>query len=349
MSVDIGAADGGPALARPGRGDAVQIVDLDPSHLAEAARLYAAEFRRLRGAVPALPPGFLDPEMAEPLLRRAISAGPAVAAIRDGQLAGYMAGFPVPRLRGSGTGVHVPEWAHGATGGDRSEVYESLYTAISARWAEAGWLCHCLSIFPGDPELGRALAWFGFGLFPVDAVRGLNPLGAAAPDGVKIDRATPDDVDHLLPLAMGHDAYYCLAPTFLIRDDNEDPREELARWIETPGESVWFSRLGSRALSFIYLRPPHDDVCQAVRHPGTISIGGAFTVPDARRTGVGTTLLSRVIEWASSAGFERLSVDFETANVLARRFWLRAFDPICLSFERHLDDRLARPRPESDR
>ncbi len=50
MSVDIGAADGGPALARPGRGDAVQIVDLDPSHLAEAARLYAAEFRRLRGA-----------------------------------------------------------------------------------------------------------------------------------------------------------------------------------------------------------------------------------------------------------------------------------------------------------
>jgi hypothetical protein len=29
-------------------------------------------------------------------------------------------------------------------------------------------------------------------------------------------------------------------------------------------------------------------------------------------------------------GFDRLAVDFETANVLARRFWLRAFDPICL-------------------
>jgi GNAT superfamily N-acetyltransferase len=72
-------------------------------------------------------------------------------------------------------------------------------------------------------------------------------------------------------------------------------------------------------------------------------------VPEARHTGVGTALLSRVIDWARSAGFERLAVDFETANVLARRFWLRAFSPICLSLERHLDDRLARPLPEPDR
>jgi hypothetical protein len=44
---------------------------------------------------------------------------------------------------------------------------------------------------------------------------------------------------------------------------------------------------------------------------------------------------------ARSAGFERLAVDFETANLPARRFWLRSFTPVCLSFERHLDDLLA--------
>ncbi len=31
----------------------------------------------------------------------------------------------------------------------------------------------------------------------------------------------------------------------------------------------------------------------------------------------------------------------ETANLPARRFWLRWFMPVCLSFERDLDDRLA--------
>jgi len=330
MAVDIRVTGDRPALPRPGWADVVEIGDLDLSHLAEAARLPAAEFRRLWTALPALPSGSLDPETVEPLLRQAISCGPAVAAIRDGELAGYMAGFPVPRLRGAGTGVHVPEWGHGAAGANRGEVYESLYAAISARWAEAGWLCHCISIFPGDPELEQALAWFGFGPLVVDAVRGLDPLAATVPDGVRIERAAHADLDDLLPLAMEHDAYYRLAPTFLFRDGREDPRQELTRWIETPDESVWFARAGSRVLSFMYLRPPHDDVCRVIRHPRTLSIGGAFTMPDARHTGVGTALLSRVIEWVGSAGFDRLAVDFETANVLARRFWLRAFDPICL-------------------
>ncbi|MGA2512702.1 MAG: hypothetical protein ABSG37_03685 [Candidatus Limnocylindrales bacterium] len=277
MTIDIGAASDCPSLPRPGRRDAVEIVDFDQSHLADAARLHAAGFQRLRRAVPALPQGFPGPGTTETLLRRAISAGPAVAAIRNGQLAGYLAGHPVPGLRGSGTGVHVPEWAHGASGGSRPEVYESLYAAISARWAAAGWLCHCVSIFPGDPELNRTLAWLGFGPFVVDAVRGLEPLIATMPGGVKIDRATRADLGDLLPLAMGHAAYYRLAPTFLFRDDSKDPREELARWIETPGESVWFARAGSRALSFIYLRPPHSDVCRAIRDTRAPSASAART------------------------------------------------------------------------
>jgi GNAT superfamily N-acetyltransferase len=73
------------------------------------------------------------------------------------------------------------------------------------------------------------------------------------------------------------------------------------------------------------------------------------SAPEARGSGVGRALLSVIVAWARSAGFERMAVDFETPNLLARRFWLRSFTPVCLSFERHLDDRLADPAPESDR
>ena len=46
---------------------------------------------------------------------------------------------------------------------------------------------------------------------------------------------------------------------------------------------------------------------------------------------------------AAAAGFERMIVDWETANIPARRFWLRYFDVAYLSFVRHIDDRLVGP------
>jgi hypothetical protein len=38
--------------------------------------------------------------------------------------------------------------------------------------------------------------------------------------------------------------------------------------------------------------------------------------------------------------YKRMSVDFETANAGARRFWLRTFLPVCVSLVRRIDGRL---------
>jgi len=344
MTIDPGPIEPeATARTAPGRRDEPQIVEFTSKHVADAARLYAADFGRLRADVPALPADFLDPATTEPLLRRAISAGPAAAALRHGELVGYMAGLPVPGLRASGTSVFLPEWAHGGTRTGRSDTYDAMYTYIAARWAEAGWLTQCLSILPGDPKLEGALVWLGFGLCVVDAVRTLEEVPVSAtPPGVTVGQAAPEDLDALVPIVPAHDAYYAASPTFLIRETN-DPSHELASWIQTRGEQVLFARSGIRVLSFIYLRPAPDDVSRVVRHPGTMSICGAYTVPEARGSGVGSALLSAAVASGREAGFERMAVDFESANVLARRFWLRSFRPVCLTFERHLDDRLARP------
>jgi hypothetical protein len=51
--------------------------------------------------------------------------------------------------------------------------------------------------------------------------------------------------------------------------------------------------------------------------------------------------LNRSLEWARSEGYERCAVDFEPMNVLAARFWLRYFSPVCYSLVRHVDERIA--------
>jgi GNAT superfamily N-acetyltransferase len=331
-----------PNLARGG-GDDVRIVDLDGSLLPRAASIFAERFGRLREAVPELPRDLLDPAATEPLLRRAIDAGPAVAAMRGDELAGYMAGLAVPGLRGAGCASYVPEWAHGATGNDRAARYEAMYAAISGSWADAGRLCHCISILPGDAVLEAGLSWLGFGLFVVDALRGLAPIRASVP-GVVVERATLADVDALVPLAVAHQAQYADAPTFLVRDEVE-PRQQLRGWIESPGGSVWIARKDARPVAFMYLHPPQDDVSRLVRDPGTVGIGGAFTTPSARGLGIGRAILATMLDYARAAGFTRMAVDFETANLSARHFWLREFTPVVLSFERHLDDRVAGSRP----
>jgi GNAT superfamily N-acetyltransferase len=328
----------------------IRIDDLNASQLAPAARLHAGRLRQLREAVPELPAGIPDRTAIEALLRRAIAAGPAVAALRDGELIGYMTGLPIPGLRGSGIGVYVPEWASGAEAAGETETYDALYAVVSARWAEAGWLGHCISLLPGDPDLENELAWLGFGLFVVDAVLDLTARPArptAETAGLAVERATAADIEALVPLAIAHEAYYALAPTFMVRD-KEDPRDQLARWIGAPGESVWVARAGAEPLGFMHLHAPGSDVSRVVRDARTIAIGGAFTAPEARGRGVGGAILAATIEWARGAGFDRMAVDFETANLPARRFWLRRFRPVCLSFERHLDDRLA-SRLEADR
>jgi GNAT superfamily N-acetyltransferase len=325
-----------------GDGSCLAIRDLAAVDLDAAAGLFAAGYARQRASMPILPAALLDPAETAPLLRRAIGRGPSAAAFRGDELVGYLIGLPVQGLRGAGTSVHVPEWAHGCAGPDRMATFEALYAALSARWLERGWLVQCISILAGDPELERTLVWLGFGLFVIDAVRGLQPEPAViAPSAVTVEQAGAGDLDELANLAAGEEAHYAAAPTFLHRD--EAPRARMARALDTPGELVWVAREASRILSYMHVRPPHADVCRALQGPRTLAIGGAFTLPGARRRGLARALLAAIAEWARSAGYERLAVDFESANLPARRFWMESFAPVCLSFERHLDDRLRPP------
>jgi hypothetical protein len=69
---------------------------------------------------------------------------------------------------------HFPEAA-------RLQTYEALYAALSARWADAGQLCHCVSVMTGNPKLEDSLIWSRFGLMSAVAVRDSLAALAVAP------------------------------------------------------------------------------------------------------------------------------------------------------------------------
>jgi GNAT superfamily N-acetyltransferase len=291
-----------------------------------------------------------DPATVEQRLGRAIRSNPGVAAVADGRLLGAMIGLAVEGLFGSGFAAYVPEWGLAVAAPSRARTFERLYGAIAESWASLGWGVHCFTIPADDTEIADELRWLGFGLYVVDAARDLvaePPALASVPPGIRVERARPDDLDGLLPLAEAHEACYAASPTFRVRDTGETPAQLMTGWLTRPGFSVWIARSDERILSFIHLRPAATDVPLALRGDGTIGIGGAFTLPVARCSGLGSAVLASAMRWAAESGFRRMIVDFETANVRARSFWLRSFRPAYLSFVRHLDDRLVQRRVEA--
>jgi len=95
---------------------------------------------------------------------------------------------------------------------------------------------------------------------------------------------------------------------------------------------------GGEAVASLGLGPASHDACTIIRDEGTTSITNAFTREAARGNGVASALLNRALEWARAEGYIRCTVDFEAANVLAARFWLRHFRPVALSFYRHVNN-----------
>jgi GNAT superfamily N-acetyltransferase len=85
-----------------------------------------------------------------------------------------------------------------------------------------------------------------------------------------------------------------------------------------------------------------------VRDAGTASIDGAFTREDQRGGGVGAALLGAAARWARDRDAVRLGADFESANLLAVRFWTRWFTPVVVAYLRRLHPATGTPDASPD-
>jgi GNAT superfamily N-acetyltransferase len=320
---------------------ALTIERLHGGHVDDAARLAAAAYRDLRQALPILPAAWDSPDATAPLIARIIDAGPAFAAVERGRLVGHLAGWI-----GAGRGLRwsfSPEWANAAAGDDPRRVREALYTAIAGEWLDAGAPRHLVSTMATATEALETWSWLGFGVDTVDAIRDLSPTVTPDPPPdppaapLHVRRAGVDDVAAVARLERGLRDYLA-APPVLFALGKKRTNAEHERLLADPAIATFVAETsGSAAVAYLRIGPVPDDVAMAVRDPSTAAITGAFTVESRRRGGVATALLDAALAWARSEGRERCSVDFESRNVLARRFWLRWFRPAVLTFGRIVD------------
>jgi GNAT superfamily N-acetyltransferase len=70
--------------------------------------------------------------------------------------------------------------------------------------------------------------------------------------------------------------------------------------------------------------------------------GPTATLPGARGQGVERALVDTALTWAHDHGYQRVSVDFDSANPLSRPFWLHTgFRPAGYGVLRLIDGRPA--------
>lgn len=325
-------------------------MDLKPEHLNDAASLVASAFRRERQHVPSLPARYEDPASIFSMLERFLGKAPGIAALDGGRLVGFLQGVAIPEFKGTFRGVYCPEWAHAAAGPDRAGIYRLLYRQLAARWVADGCFTQALTLFAHDDEAVRA--WFeaNFGLLVMDACRPLAPLDegpANAPSGaLEIRQGGARDIPLVVPLGQGLCRHLAASPTFLAGFHLLGPKD-WERWLAEPDHFFWLAFLDGRTVAYVKGERSTDSACEIVRDPGTFSLTGAYTLPELRSSGVATRLLSAIVEWAKANGYERCTVDFESANFDGRSFWLRHFTPVCYSLIRRVDERVAGGIPES--
>jgi GNAT superfamily N-acetyltransferase len=316
----------------------LEIGDLREEHLEDAAALVASRARALRREVPPLPARYEEVTAILPLLSKLARRAPGVAATRGGRLAGFLLGMALPEFRGR-RAAYSPEWANAAQADDSREIYRELYARLAPCWLANGCFVHLVTMLAHDRPGVDGWQWLGFGLMSVDAVRDLSPVPEAGASA-SIRRAGPADLGQVQTLEEALARYMAGPPIFLAFSGVEGG-ESLKEALTDANKAWLLAHSGAEAMAYLVLGPASEDAATFIFDDKTASITGAFTREDVRGTGIGTALFSRGLDWAHSTGYERCAVDFEPQNLLATRFWLRHFQPVCYSLMRCVDERLA--------
>lgn len=315
----------------------LEIVPLEEEeHLEDAAALASSCYKGLREQIAPLPPRYAEVSTLLPLLRGIAGAGPGVAAIRRGRLAGFLTGWLIPSFRGKRS-VFSPEWANAADLEDSRRIYEEMYAHLSASWVADGYYTHLISMLVNDHDGIDGWHWLGFGMIAADAVRDLQPAQGSPAADVSIRRGCLEDIEEAMALSEALQRHMASAPTFLVHAEKRD-RDYYEEWLANPANALWLAYDGTEAVAFMKQGPANVDACTIIHDEKTTSIVGAFTTESVRGRGIAIALLNRSLEWARSDGYERCAVDFEPMNPLATRFWLRHFQPVCYTLIRHVDE-----------
>ncbi len=322
-----------------------EVSPTEPSLAAEGFGLFRDAYLRARFANPLLPALDADHEARlQRRVERAFAYG-GIAARRGGSLRGFMIAGPPFAFRGLVAAL-VPEFGHAVASGEGADLVGALYAASAERLVREGVHLHLIGHFAADLGTTSALFELGFGAVVREQLRDLSDV-ALGDDARVAHRAQLEHVEHVrhedswrdvAPLAAAHAAFYRESPVFVRKDAALDEALVELDAHRVDGDQLFVYREGGEMLAYLIVgRCAGGSEGRLLEGTSTAQVRSAFTVPAARRRGIGAALLQQAIAWVRARGFERLFVEHETANLCGGAFWRRHFAPYLFFSLRYVD------------
>lgn len=314
----------------------LQFESIGAQHVDAAVRLALSMYQEEKEAIPFLP----DTEDFEGILRRDIAnlfaKGTGVAALANGELVGYIAGWEIKEFWGYGKGFYSPLYGHGAIKERRRRVYEEMYRHAAKLWVKKEYVTHALTFFAQDKETIDTWFWLGFGLRCVDGIRQATPIEDVNPELV-IKKAEVEDLPDIAEMNTRLVQYLNESPLFMPRRPG-DSLKNLTEGLEEEGHHIWIAYHEGTPLGYMEIQPIGETYIS--EHPAIMHVSGAYVPDDQRRGKIGVTILDAIQRWLMENGYPLCGVDFESFNPTGGRFWTKHFIPYTFSLVRRIDERI---------
>jgi GNAT superfamily N-acetyltransferase len=317
-------------------GSKYQTVPFTADHLKSAVDLFVDAYRSEQKASPLLPSKTVENagriyDSIKPLL-----ANRGVAVLQDARVVAFMlTGYRFP-FKGQ-QAILVPEYCHASVPGNRRELYQIMYMYLANEWAASHAHLHIIGHFAHDTVLREALCQLGFGVIIAEALRDLSGI-----QGSRIaDIAEETNVERLLDISIEDMRYYRDAPIFLVKEAELGERQlDLESSIRQGDTYLVFRENDETGAYFCVGESASGPRTEGflLRNTRTAQVKNAFAKPHLRGRRIGKSLLQRAVDWSAEHGYERLFVEFETANYFGGNFWRRYFSPYLYYSMRYIDN-----------
>jgi GNAT superfamily N-acetyltransferase len=295
---------------------------LDGATVERAGALVACEQAAARQVRPELPAAFEDPDVCAAALQRLCDSGQHGLVVMDnGRAAAVMAAAARENPAVGRSALLLAEgFAVDPDLTDPTAVLAAAFADLAAPLI-AGGVRRYYVLHTALPRLSEALSNLGFGRRSAYGIQPAAPRRGSSAVAVRI--AGAGDLETIARLALVELQHRSAPPMFAPRQDR--PLTDLIaehRALHEGGAVHLLATLDGHdaGLLTIELTSPVPRLCP----DGQPYIGPTAALPAARGKGVGHALVDTTLTWAYDHGYQWVSVDFDTANVLSRPFWLHA-------------------------
>ena len=306
----------------------MRITDFTNKDIKNAGELVKINYEEERTANPQLPKLSSFPELDE------LAANGLGTAMYEGS---EMLGFLCTTLseRFGAKRVFSPIHGHGAVKKDRGEIYSRLYGAAAKKWVEAKALTHEVTLFSHDDTALQSFFYNVFGACVIYAVMDLNKREFSTKEinGIELKELKEHRYNEIMELQNGLLSHLRSSPVFL--PYLEETKQTFSR---IKGKRYFTAQKDGSIIAYIRVQEEAGNFVAKLKD--TLNISGAYMKPQYRGSGIYSALLEFLAASAKQEGYGRLSVDYETYNPNAMRFWSKNFEPYTTTLTRKIEPKI---------